>query len=87
MVSFDDRRFKSYALQFGHLQRYVTRRCLEVPLIVPGTVSLSLRCTLIPLRVGQRLCFLVQQAMDGLFHADTHKFFQFLLYPFPRFAV
>ena len=66
------------------MERDVAGGCGEIPIIVAAAVALTDLAALVARRLRQRLCLLLQQLVQGFFHAAAN---QFLDLPLDNFLI
>ena len=58
------------------MERDISRSCGKVPVVVAAAVALPLLIAFVPSRLGQFLCFLLQQLIQRLFHTAPDQLFK-----------
>ena len=75
-IPLNDGGLKGDPLELGHLQGNVPGCSGEIPVVVAAPVPLALLITLVPGSLGQLLCLGLQQLVECLLYAATHKFLE-----------
>ena len=72
-VAFDDGRLELDALEFGHAQLDFTGSRAEIPLVMTGTVALTVSRPLILASTDKLVRLMVEQGIQCFFYAVAYK--------------
>ena len=72
-VAFDDGRLELDALEFGHAQLDFTGSRAEIPLVMTGTVALTVSRSLILTSTDEFVRLVVEQGIQRFFYAVTYE--------------